>query len=429
MPPLFSIIIPTWNNPQYFNPCIESIDRTGVLNGLGEVIVINNGKQPIKERYSNFQNVKVIDCPENLGWERGLEEGLKHTTAPFVCFQNDDTFIPHANANVYQQLLYPFSDENVAAVGPATTIASGYHSIYMANPLREKMIVPYLIFFTVMVRREHYDLVGGIDTTCPGGDDFDLSMRFTKAGKKLIVNPDAFLIHHAFKTGERVRGSSSVAGGWNSQDMTDNTNRYLITKHGFRAHFDTRRTTPLPVRQADSRDLEGATVASFVDGSDVVEIGCGYRKTVPNAIGVDRVIKGEPIPHVPGGVSVADIIADVTGKLPINSLSKDTVIARHILEHCIDPVSTIKEWARILKIGGRMVLALPDQDKGNMIPLNPEHVHAYTVKTLKNLMELCGFKQIFTQDPMNGISFVSCFEKVIHIEEQLNGKTSELLNA
>lgn len=426
--PLFSIIVPTFNNPQFFNACFESIAATGILTGLGEVIVINNGKQPIKERYGHFPNTKVIDCPENLGWERGLEEGLKHTTAPFVCFQNDDTHIPFSNRNFYSQLLHPFSNANVAAVGPITTVAAGWHSIYSSGFPKQVTEVSFLIFFTVMVRRSALDAVGGIDVTAPGGDDLDLSIRFRKAGHNLLINPNAFIIHHAFKTGERVRGGPDVSGGWNSQDMTDNTNKWLIQKHGFKRVFQTK--CGLQYGPVDlPKDSEGDVVRQFVEGDHVLELGCGFRKTVPHAIGVDMNEHGDEIPHVPGGECVSDVKADVSKPLPFPPLSQDTIIARHILEHCLNSIQTLRNWNKVLKMGGRMIIAVPNHEIINTIPLNPEHVVAFTPVSLKTLAEVCGFKQISMQDPHNGISFVTCFEKVLHMAEDLNGKALELTNA
>lgn len=423
-----SIIIPTFNNPQYFDPCVESIARTGVLNGLASLIVVNNGKQNIKEKLKDWPNTLVLEPESNLGWERGLEHGLKHTESPFVVFQNDDTLIPRASAMFYQNLLGRFNDENVAAVGPSTTVASGWHSVHSRNPLMQVTDVSYLIFFTVMMRRAHYDLAGGIDTSCPGGDDIDLSIRLRKLGKKLVINPYAFLIHYGFKTGERVRGDSNTANGWNSKEMTDRTNQWLIQKHGFSEFMRTMRGE-IARDQAYSRpDSEGEVICEIVGNEVVYELGCGGRKTVPQSIGIDRVPKGELIPHV-GMISEADIVCDVTGNLPLNDHVADTLICRHILEHCVDIVGTIKEWSRILKVGGRMIIAVPNENVGKSIPLNPEHVHGFTPESLKAIMELLGFKQDRWIDPQNGVSFVGVYEKVLNTSMNMNGKTLEIVNA
>lgn len=427
MKPVASIIVPTWNLPEYFTPCAESIVRTGVLDGLCELIVVNNGDQPM-DFMKDWPNVKVIKPKSNLGWEGGLAAGLKVAEGDYICFQNDDTLIPKATQNFYSQLLWPFHNKNVAAVGPATTIASGWHSVLQKDALRTIVEVPYLIFFTVMLKRSDLEAAGGIDTAAPGGDDFDLSIRLRKMGKKLLINPDAFIIHHAFKSGTRARGDSSVAGGWNSKEMIDKTNQWLIQKHGFKMFMETMRgfsyqNTPLP-------DTEGDLVREYVRGPQILELGCGARKTVPQAIGIDHAGNGESPSNLHDGQkSVADIQGDVSRPLPIQDLSVDTVIARHILEHMVDSVDVLKNWSKVLKIGGRMIIAVPDQSIRNTIPLNPEHVHGFTPQSLKNIMDLCGFKQLHTADPENGISFVGVFEKVLHMQTLENGHVLEKVNA
>lgn len=428
MKPTASIIIPTFNNPEYFNPCVESIAKTGVLDGLCELIIINNGQQNM-DFLKEWPNTKVLSPGKNLGWEGGLELGLKQAQGDFICFQNDDTFIPKATNDFYSQLLWPFSNSNVSAVGPTTTVAAGWHSIFNRSTPLTLTEVTFLIFFTVMIRRSDLEAAGGIDTSAPGGDDLDLSIRLRKMGKSIVVNPDAFLIHHAFKTGERVKGGADKPGGWNSKEMSDRTNRWLIQKHGFKAYMETLRGFSYTFNES-APDTEGDTVRELVRGPKIVELGCGYRKTVPQAIGVDQAAAGEAPSHLhEGKKSVADVQVDVTKPLPIQLFDADTVIARHILEHCIDPIETLKNWNECLKIGGRIIIAVPNQSIINSIPLNPEHVHAYTPSSIKNMAELCGFKQIETRDPKNGISFVSCFEKVLHALPIKNGKVMETSNA
>lgn len=409
---LFDIIIPTWNNLPYLIPCVNSIVKTGILEGTARLYIVNNGSDPI-EKYFKHKDIVVLNPGKNLGWEGGLEHALKISEAPFVVFQNDDTFIPQANARFYWNLLYPFNNHDVAAVGPTTTVSSGIQSIFSPHCPSTLVEAPFLIFFTVMVRREHLDKVGGVDTTLPGGDDFDLSIRFKKAGKKILVNPMAFLIHHGFKTGERVHGKPNQVDGWNSISKIEKTNQALIRKHGFKDFFSTMSNRPVD-QTAPAIDVEGDFVRQFIDGESIVELGCGPKKTVPNAVGVDRVAKGDKNAHVPGS-SVADVEADVQEPLPFPEFSQDTVVARHVLEHCLDSIRTIKQWNKVLKSGGKLIVAVPDENVTQGIPLNPEHVHAFSGESLKTLVESCGFKEIKTQYTGNGISLVGVFEKTQHM--------------
>lgn len=408
-----SIIIPTWNNEEYLTPCVLSILQTGVHHSLADIIIVNNGKQDIERTFGGNESIKILNPGENLGWEKGLEYGMKHTDSPFLCFQNDDTFVPTFSMFAYQRMLAAFTHDEVAAVGPSTTCAAGLQSIFNPQTPRGVTEVSYLIFFTVMVRRAALEKVGGIDTTLPGGDDLDLSIRFRKAGYKILVDPFAFVYHHGFKTGTRVRGDQNQKGGWNSLEMTERTNQYLIKKHGFTTFFDMIRGLSYPPGINDVGDREGNLVRSLINGEqNVLELGCGGQKTVEKVIGVDRVPRGNPIPNLPNTLSVADVVANVDEDLPFEDNSQDAIIARHILEHCVDSVGTINRWKKILRPGGKLIIAVPDERVTSSIPLNPEHVHAFSPESLKTLLEICGFREVKTESSNNGISFVGCFERM-----------------
>lgn len=429
MTPTATILLPTFNNAEYLLPCVKSIIRSTALDGLCKLIIINNGVQPIREQFRNYPMIQVLEPGRNLGWEGGLKFGMEHVDTPFVCFQNDDTLIPRACSSFYSQLLWPFSNSNVAAVGPATTNASGSHSIFLETPLWVPTEVAYLVFFTVMLRVSDLKAVGGVELSPTGsGDDLDLSIRLRKAGKKLLINPDAMLIHHAFKTGEKVRGPATVAGGWNSQDMFEKTRSWLIQKHGFKTYMATMRPMDYSAHPAIKDDVEASVVAPLVTGEKVIELGCGFNKTVPQAIGVDRVAKDEACQNLAGfRPCVADVQADVSKPLPFPDLSVDTIIARHVLEHITDTVETLNNWNRVLKIGGRLLIAVPNQEICNSIPLNPEHVHAFTPASLSKIVSFCGFKAVQAIDPGNGHTFIAHFEKVLHTADITNGK--ELVHA
>jgi GT2 family glycosyltransferase len=242
---LFDIIIPTWNNADFLNPCVQSIWNIDVLrDSKARLIIVNNGLQDMTD-ISRLSNTIIVGNGKNHGWEGGIKLGLEFSDAPFVCFQNDDVHIPQACGNFYSNLLAPFVDDEVAAVGPITTTASGPQSIF--NPISPRRIaqVKWLIFFCVMLRRSHLEEVGGIDDMLPGGDDFDLCIRFNKAKKKILIQPGSFLIHHGFKTGTRVHGDHTKEGGWNNIEFVDKVNWGLINKHGFKEFAQNRDMVPV----------------------------------------------------------------------------------------------------------------------------------------------------------------------------------------
>lgn len=409
-------IIPTFSNPQYLVPCVKSVLMNSSLKDFIRLIIVNNGPKEDESWIPKTDFCRVVTPGKNLGWEGGLKLGLEHSDAEYVCFMNDDVFLPLSSHYWLNFILPCFDDPKVAAVGPATNVCMGAQNIFY-GPQAVRSEVPYLIGFCVFNRRKYLDEVGGVDTELPGGDDLDLSIRYRKAGYKMVICRTAFIYHHGFKTGERLKGGPDRPMGWNSRDSTDRTNQALIRKHGFKWFMSLWGQGNVP--QTDfygEVNAEGKLSAKYVIGEKVVELGCGAEKTVANSIGVDRVAKGELIPNLHGLKSVADVKADVTA-LPFRDGEFDTVISRHILEHCVDSVLAVSEWTRILRLGGRMIVALPDSRMGNTILLNPEHKHEYSPAALENFMRLFGMKKIGHEENYNGSSFISVFEKngVVHV--------------
>ena len=398
--PITDVLIPTLDNVDQLLQCVRSLLEARLYAPIN-IIIINNGKAPL-EQFINNPHVKILNPGKNLGWEGGLALGLKESTTEFVCFLNDDTYIPRASGTWLRTIIrHMVLDKKVGASGPSSNVVMGSQNIWAA-PTAGAFYAPFLIGFCMVLRRSALDEVGGVDETCPGGDDIDISIRLRKAGYMLLVRKDTFVYHHGFQTGNRVKGDHTVSGGWNSPQMTDKTNHWLIQKHGFLAWWKTLVRSDGDV--IEYTDTEGDVVRKLVKGK-VYDLGCGAAKVTPDAIGVDIYAKGEDIPTI--GVSQADIQSDVTQELPF--VDADTLVARHILEHVTDIAETLGYWKKALKPGGQLIVAVPDDTLVGSVPMNSEHVHAFTSKSLKNLMESLGWKTVSQQDSGNGISFISVF--------------------
>lgn len=106
-----------------------------------------------------------------------------------------------------------------------------------------------------------------------------------------------------------------------------------------------------------------------------LDIGCGPRKTYPHFIGVDNRIDSAlyNIPITP------DVTVETAQKMDIfASGSMDFCLSSHLLEHMpYDRVAlTLREWMRIIKHRGYLVLYLPDEDEYPKVGdewANPDH--------------------------------------------------------
>lgn len=414
------IIIPTYDNPDQLHNCVQSMLMYSVVHPI-RIIIVNNGEIPVT---FVSKDLLVLNPKENLGWEGGLKLGLEHSTSKYVIFANDDIVIPRASfrwvANMVREMeLF----ENLGALGPQSNVVMGKQNMLSFDASNRIVPTSYLIGFCMMLKREALDKAGGVQETDSGGDDLDLSIRLRKAGYKLSIMADVFIFHYGFQTGERLYGTPDKPGGWNSREMTENTNMEIIRKHGFREYWDTVKNDEFHAffravngPEANSYpDVEGEIVQKFVNGSDnVLELGCGGKKTIPNSTGVDITPKGESTFYI-RTPSVADVVADVSKPLPFDEGSQDCVIARHVLEHCLDTVEVLQNWRKVLKPKGRMIISCPDEKAQDGVPLNPEHKHAFTSDSLISLGNLLGMKEVGREVFYNGTSFTVCMEKVDYV--------------
>jgi len=114
-----------------------------------------------------------------------------------------------------------------------------------------------------------------------------------------------------------------------------------------------------------------------IESNYIIDLGCGTNKTIPTAVGMDI----RPVSDITGSIDT----------VPFTDATFDAIISRHSLEHMLDPFKCLKEWNRILKLGGRMVIVLPDHEFINTLDWfwsKGEHLHCYTREVMRNFISL-----------------------------------------
>jgi ubiquinone/menaquinone biosynthesis C-methylase UbiE len=139
--------------------------------------------------------------------------------------------------------------------------------------------------------------------------------------------------------------------------------------------------------QGSEADKVRPEIVQYFQGR-CLDLGCGPRKVFPSkdVIGIDSNkdallfgIKANP--DMPGDVTRLDVFADAT---------IDTVFSSHTLEHVDDHVAALREWWRLLKVGGYLVLYLPHRDwypNIGMPGANADHKHDFRNEDIIAAME------------------------------------------
>jgi SAM-dependent methyltransferase len=139
------------------------------------------------------------------------------------------------------------------------------------------------------------------------------------------------------------------------------------------------------------RVFEARVDALLRDGGSVLlDAGCG--RTVPvlrkylgkaeRLIGVELV----EFTDVPPGIETFN--SDL-GRLPLANESVDVIMSRSVFEHLTDPATVYREFARVLKPGGRIVFLTANMwDYGTLVArLVPNRFHARVVETVEGRPE------------------------------------------
>lgn len=104
-----------------------------------------------------------------------------------------------------------------------------------------------------------------------------------------------------------------------------------------------------------------------------VDLGCGPFKAFPHFIGVDNGHHAQEF----GWQYKPDVHVDDASNLDVfASQSMDFVFSSHLLEHIEDYRGALKEWFRVIKPKGYLVLYLPDEDEYPKVGepgANPDH--------------------------------------------------------
>ncbi len=217
-----SIIILSYHTFAYTRLCLESI-RTYTEPGTYEIIVVDNGSRDGSLAYLRAQpDVRLIENGENRGFPAACNQGMRAAAkGNDLLLLNSDTIVtPHWLENLCRVLE---ERPEAGAVGCVTNAASHFQQIPVDydgidamlrfaegfNVSRPEAGQPWLtlVGFCLLIRREAYEAIGGLDEAfSPGNyEDDDYCLRLREAGYTCLLAQDTFLHHFgsvSFRKGE-----------------------------------------------------------------------------------------------------------------------------------------------------------------------------------------------------------------------------------
>lgn len=227
-----SVIILNYNVRYFLEQCVLSVQKA-LENIDGEIIVIDNNSSDdscamMKEL---FNNVKLIENKENLGFPKGNNIGVAQAKGEYICILNpdtvvaEDTFIKILNFVTLSSVEVPNSEigivgcklidgtgkflpeskRGIPTPWVAFTKIFGLYKVsnlfgkYYAQHITENQSgkVDILVGAFMVMKRELYIEIGGFDENCfMYSDDIDLSYMALKQGKTNYYFHETSVIHY-----------------------------------------------------------------------------------------------------------------------------------------------------------------------------------------------------------------------------------------
>jgi len=190
------IIIPVWNERVLTEKCIKSIsENTDIPHRL---TLVDNASaletaSYLKELSGNKDAVILIRNEENMGFPKAVNQGIKSSSAPYLCILNNDTEVHKGWLS--EMIKIAESNPNIGIVNPSSNNTG--HPKPLNGFLGKYIEISSCIGFCMLIKREVIEKVGNFDEIfSPGNfEDTDFSRRAVKAGYKCVIAKGAYVYH------------------------------------------------------------------------------------------------------------------------------------------------------------------------------------------------------------------------------------------
>lgn len=214
---MLSVVIPTHNRPETLRRAISAYSTQTALQEISEIIVIDDGSSDSTltvVRQMADESVRPIRYvrQENKGPAAARNLGIRVAKSPLILFTDDD-IIPRRDL-VAEHVKYhnSFPGENTAVLGFVTWLPDiaptpfmdwyGSEILFTFSEINTQTKVDYKYFYTcnISLNRDFLLAHGMFDEEfkVAAFEDIELGFRLSKAGMRLLYNPQAVAYHEQF---------------------------------------------------------------------------------------------------------------------------------------------------------------------------------------------------------------------------------------
>jgi len=247
-----SVIIVSFNTKELTLHCIEKLQKAlskGTLNA--ETIIVDNnshdGSAESLKALSNGKDIKVLLNPDNTGFGKANNQGMKLAEGRYILYLNSDVYVPEEPfldalikqmdekplqgaltvrvnlasgsidpashrgfPTVWRSFCYFAGLEKITAKIPVlNSIFGGYHLTSLPLNTCHEIDTPTGAFF--LARKDILDTLKGFDEDFfMYGEDIDLAFRIKRLGYSIVYDPTYTVLHLKNQSGIKRKNNTAV---------------------------------------------------------------------------------------------------------------------------------------------------------------------------------------------------------------------------
>jgi SAM-dependent methyltransferase len=183
---------------------------------------------------------------------------------------------------------------------------------------------------------------------------------------------------------------------------------YYEELHGGAGYATENNTFLLTLHRYKLGLLKGLFERYFAPGSRVLDVGCGnslfleIQPTWPFSLVLTDLGEGLMQRRKREEPAHSWLVADCSN-VPLRAEAFDGLFAGEIIEHVPDPRLSLREWRRVLRPDGILILTTPNMSRlsnrvsGSKTPISPDHLSEMGWREIHELLDQEGFEVIETR--------------------------------
>jgi GT2 family glycosyltransferase len=197
--PELTIVVPAWNNLLYTQQFVDSVRRN--TDVPYELVIVDNGSEWEAANYAREAGDQVVLNDTNLGFARGMNQGLAVARGRYVAFCNNDTLMPPGWAEPLVETARLYTD--AAIVVPAVTNARNLVNVRSEPGDKIEVLSPFsappaAIVYVMPVETARALGAWGEEYEIASGEDVDLCFK-AWVNDLDVVYDQRVLVQHAGK--------------------------------------------------------------------------------------------------------------------------------------------------------------------------------------------------------------------------------------